>query len=151
MRNHNLAVEGTRVQLVNQLVFFDEEVEQFYNQYFPNQDVNRKNITKLIAKYKDSVEELLSNFSGEHLKTIVLIGSRVQFRYLEDDEIETVTIVFPNFADPEENIVSFLSPLAMQLLLGKLNQVYELELPVGKVLVEITNISFENKGTILAS
>ncbi|QOY35236.1 GreA/GreB family elongation factor [Anaerobacillus isosaccharinicus] len=145
--SHNLAIQGSKMQLINQLVFFDEQMDVFNKQFLPEYNSKRKNVMKVLADYSATLEKVLADFSEEQLKKVVLIGSKVKFRYLDDDETETVTIVFPNLARPEEEIVSFLSPIGLQLLLGKCGEVYELELPVGKVLVEIEEVTFGNKGT----
>ncbi len=146
--NHSLLLQTSRTQLVKQLLYFDEERNGFLNHYYPGKHPQRKQAEELINRYCTVLEQLLSDYSEEKLCSSVLIGSRLDLRYLADGYIDTYTIVFPAYTDPAEGKISWLSPLGMQLLMAQRNLEYELEVPSGKISVMIDNISFENSGEV---
>lgn len=146
--NHSLLYQGSRTQLVQQLLYFDEEKIAFLNQYFPDRTKQRSDAEALLSRYSSSLEQLLSDFTEEVLNSTVLIGSQLEIRYLDDHSTDTYTIVFPNQAEPSDNKISMLSPIGMQLLLAKLGSTYQLAIPSGELSVKIESIKFVNSGEV---
>ncbi|WP_240633066.1 GreA/GreB family elongation factor [Paenibacillus montanisoli] len=85
---------------------------------------------------------IVSNINETTLHSTVLIGSRVKLRYEDDDSCESYTVVFPNEAQPELNRISFLSPIGRKLLLSKVMQSHELDIPLGVIKINIEGIQF---------
>ncbi|MEK5252628.1 GreA/GreB family elongation factor [Paenibacillus sp. FSL F4-0125] len=146
--NHSLIYEGSRTQLVQQLIYFDEEKIAFLNQYFPERSKQRSNAETLLSRYCSELEQLLSRFNGEELNSLVLIGSQLQLRYLDDNTTDTYTIVFPNQAEPNDNKISMFSPIGMQLLLAQIGSTCLLAIPSGELSVMIESIKFVNCGEV---
>lgn len=146
--SHSLIYEGSRAQLVKQLVFFDEEKVNFLNQYYPDFGPKRSAAERLITNYVAELERLSADFTPDKLQSVALIGSELSIRYLDDgdDFTETFTIVFPHLADPDRNRVSVLSPLGYQLLLAKVGETRSLDVPSGQMNVRIEQIKYVNNG-----
>lgn len=146
--NHSLIYEGSRTQLVQQLIYFDEEKIAFLNQYFPDLSKQRRHAEQLLSRYCAMLEQLLSNFNGDALNTQVLIGSQLQLRYLDDNTTDTYTIVFPHQAEPNDYKISMLSPIGIQLLLAELGSTCQLAIPSGELSVMIESIKYVNMGEV---
>ncbi|MDE5416028.1 GreA/GreB family elongation factor [Alkalihalobacterium chitinilyticum] len=146
--NENLALIGARSKLINQLVYFDDELEQFLNVFVTAQTYNKSEVERRITEYSIALEKLIANFSEESLTSIVLIGSKIELLYLDENVIETFTIVFPYQANAEQDLISFLSPVGFQLLLSQLNKKVILQLPSGETEVMVKKISFVNSGLV---
>ncbi|MFF2911989.1 GreA/GreB family elongation factor [Paenibacillus sp. NPDC057934] len=146
--NHSLLYQGSRAQLVGQLLYFDEEKLGFLNQYFPERSKQRITAEALLSRYCATLEQLLADFSEERLNSMVLIGSELTLRYLDDGETDIYTIVFPNLAEPSDSKVSILSPVGMQLLLAEVGSTQRLEVPSGEMDVVIESIKFVNSGEV---
>jgi transcription elongation factor GreA len=146
--NHSLIYEGSRTQLLQQLIYFDEEKIAFLNQYFPVRSKDRSNAETLLSRYCSELEQLLTEFNGEDLNSQVFIGSQLQLRYLDDNTTDIYTIVFPNQAEPNDNKISMLSPIGMQLLLAELGSTCQLAIPSGQLEVKIESIKFVNNGEV---
>ncbi|NTZ16990.1 GreA/GreB family elongation factor [Paenibacillus sp. JMULE4] len=146
--NHSLMYQGSRLQLVNQLVYFDDEKLNFLNQYFPEPNQKRRNVEKTISVYCSTLERIIKDLTEENLNSMALIGSQVDLRYLDDGSTESLTIVFPHRTDPNKNLISFLSPIGFQLLMAQTNENYQLVIPSGETLVRVENIKFVNHGDV---
>lgn len=146
--NHSLLHQGSRTQLIQQLIYFDEEKNGFLNHYCAGNSKLKNSAEQLINRYCTVLEELLSDFSEEKLNSSVLIGSKLTLRYLEDGDTDTHTIVFPAYTEPSAGKISLLSPMGMQLLLARCNKEYLLDVPSGNIAVMIDSITFENSGEI---
>lgn len=144
--SHSVIYEGSKAQLIKQLVYFDEEKANFLNQYFPDFGPRRSAAERLIHEYVTAVEQLSAHFTPDLLHSIVLIGSELEICYLDDHFNDTFTIVFPHLADPDHNRVSILSPLGYQLLLAKIGETRSLDVPSGQTDVRIEQIKFVNNG-----
>ncbi|WP_216831366.1 GreA/GreB family elongation factor [Alkalihalobacterium elongatum] len=145
--SENLALIAARSKLINQLVYFDEELNQFLDLFVPDRQ-KRSAVKSRISEYSMAVEEQLNNFSEESLSSVVLIGSKIDLLYLDEKIIDTFTIVFPYQANLEQDLISFLSPIGLQLLLAKLNSKFTLLLPNGETEVVVKKISFVNSGLV---
>ena len=70
----------------------------------------------------------------------VRIGSTVEIKYIDDDEIEEYKIVGSTEADPFENKISNSSPIAIAILGKKVNDIASVESPNGNYNVQIISI-----------
>lgn len=90
-----------------------------------------------------SIESMLEN--AEVIKDVntnkVSIGTTVTLKYLEDDEIDTYTIVGSKEADPFDNKISNESPIAKAIIGSKKGELVTVDSPNGKYQVEILEIS----------
>ncbi|TBL76034.1 GreA/GreB family elongation factor [Paenibacillus thalictri] len=146
--SHSFLLQGSRAQLIGQLVYFDEEIVPFLDQYFPGQDRQRSRVEKRITEYSALLERILADFHTESLNSAVLIGSQLELVYVEDGSTETYTIVFPHQTDPGNNRISFLSPMGLQLLLAQKNETCQLIVPSGELAVMIKDIKYMNRGSM---
>lgn len=146
--NRSLFLEGARIQLLKQLVYFDDEKNSFLNQYFPEYNQKRSRVERALSDYSATLENIFADFNEGTLNSAVLIGSEVVLRYADDDTSESFTIVFPHQADPNRNRVSFLSPVGFQLLMARMNETHRLHVPSGEISVTIEDITFVNGGDV---
>ncbi|MHA7964623.1 GreA/GreB family elongation factor [Paenibacillus sp. CAU 1782] len=123
----------------HQLIRLREEKVLFLNTHFPEYDGRRTNAEKMLNAYTDALVELLN--SGEEPQNVVLIGSTVTVTYTEEDMTDTFVIVFPEEADPGQNRISFLSPIAEKLLLRTWGDVIPVETPMNVFHVRIDRIT----------
>ena len=93
------------------------------------------------ARIKE-LEYLLDNaiIIEESSKDIVSIGSTVEIKYIDDDEIEEYSIVGSTEADPFENKISNESPIAKGIMGKKIKDVVTIESPNGSYDIEILSI-----------
>ena len=76
----------------------------------------------------------------EGKKNEVSVGSTVEIKYIDDDEIETYSIVGSTEADPFNNKISNESPIAKGIMGKKKGEIVSIESPNGSYDVEITEI-----------
>lgn len=144
--NHSTILQGSNTQLVNQLVFFDEEKQSFLKRYIPNDLKERIRMDQVLSMYTTSLESIIPKGSQASLNSMVLIGSQVTLCYEEDGYEDQYTVVFPHMTDPSKNWISFLSPIGLQLLMTKMDNSYEFIVPSGTMKVRIKDIKFMNYG-----
>ena len=70
----------------------------------------------------------------------VRVGSTVEIKYIDDDEVEEYKIVGSTEADPFENKISNSSPIAIAIMGKKVNDVASVESPNGNYDVKIISI-----------
>ena len=70
----------------------------------------------------------------------VRVGSTVEIKYIDDDEVEEYKIVGSTEADPFENKISNSSPIAIAILGKKVNDIASVESPNGSYDVQIISI-----------
>lgn len=70
----------------------------------------------------------------------VRIGSTVEIKYIDDDEVEEYKIVGSTEADPFENKISNSSPIAQAIIGKKVNDIASVESPNGSYEVQIISI-----------
>ena len=70
----------------------------------------------------------------------VRIGSTVEIKYIDDDEVEEYKIVGSTEADPFENKISNSSPIAQAIIGKKVNDIASVESPNGCYDVQIVSI-----------
>lgn len=142
-------IQPLREKLVEQLTFIDENRRTFMDTYFPTDRYRyeeRERYGKLFDRYVSTVEDVIGKLDDTSNLSLpyVLIGSEVSLFYIRDNEEDLLTVDFPEKADPDKGIVSFLSPIGSQLLLCPLQGTVELDTPNGKESVTIRNIKWAN-------
>ncbi len=90
-----------------------------------------KKIEKMLENY-----EIIKNKSSDK----VGLGSTVEIKYVDDDEIDEYKIVGSQEADPFMSKISNESPIAKALLNRKVGDIVEVESPNGVYKIEITEI-----------
>ncbi|SCW76100.1 transcription elongation factor GreA [Paenibacillus tianmuensis] len=136
---------GARSQLINQLLYFDEQSTAFFDGFCPQQGRERANLEKLIDQYTAALERILAQDETQLMQSLysqVLIGSSVKVKYQDDGTEETFTIVFPTLTAPDKNYVSLLSPMGRQLLLASAGAVQTIEIPAGSFAVMIEEVKY---------
>ncbi len=136
---------GARTQLINQLLYFDEQWSAFLDDFCPQQGKERANLEKFIEQYTAALERILSQDEVQFMQSLyskVLIGSSVKVKYEDDGSEETFTIVFPTLTAPDKNYVSFLSPMGRQLILATTGAVQTIEIPAGNFAVKIEEVKY---------
>jgi len=73
-------------------------------------------------------------------KDTVEVGTTIEIKYIEDDEIETYSIVGSTEADPMNNKISNESPIAKGIIGKKVNDIVSIESPNGSYNVQIISI-----------
>jgi len=93
------------------------------------------------ARIKE-LEYLLDNATiiEETKSDVVTVGSTVEIRYIDDNEIETYYIVGSTEADPFENKISNESPIAKGIMGKKKGAVVSIESPNGSYDIELVSI-----------
>jgi len=146
--SHSLLLQDSKLQLVSQLVYLDEEKTRFLDHYFPDHGRERNKVEQVLFVYASVLEKIMDDLNETTLHSSVLIGSRVSLRYLDDGYEESYTIVFPQQTDAALNRISFLSPIGMQLLMTKKGETYGLSIPSGEIKVKIEEVVYDNCGQI---
>ncbi|OMF34701.1 hypothetical protein BK133_11870 [Paenibacillus sp. FSL H8-0548] len=139
--NHSIDFSSVREQLVVQLVLLSDEKNRFLDSYFVMQGKERTEISQFLSIYTQTVQKLLKA-SDEELQSKVLIGSQVTIEYPDFDTKDSFTIVMPDAADPDENLISFLSPVGKQLLLAGIDEVISVAAPSGAIRTRIAAIAY---------
>ncbi len=70
----------------------------------------------------------------------VRVGSTVEIKYIEDDEVEEYKIVGSTEADPFENKISNESPIAKVIMGKSIGDIVDVESPNGNYKIEIISI-----------
>ena len=91
-----------------------------------------------IKELEAMIEHAVVIKSGE--TDTVSIGTKVEIKYIDDNEIEVYTIVGSKEADPFENRISNESPIAKAIMGHKANEKVWVDSPNGKYEVEIIKI-----------
>lgn len=137
--NHSLPIESLRDQLRDQLIVLGEEKHTFLDAHVPKQGTERKQISQFIKEYVQFIEKELES-NDERLPLTVFIGCQVTIAYLEDSTSDTFKIVYPIDADPEQNCISFLSPVGRQLLMSRRDDIISVETPAGAMQMRMLHI-----------
>ena len=93
------------------------------------------------ARIKE-LEYLIDNATiiEEKKSDVVSVGSKVEIKYIDDDEIEEYSIVGSTEADPFENKISNESPIAIGIMGKKVGTKVTIESPNGSYDIEIVSI-----------
>ncbi|WP_051286920.1 GreA/GreB family elongation factor [Paenibacillus taiwanensis] len=138
--NHSDTCTELRRYVQRQLVALEEEKHSLLDAIFPAFGDNRTQAEQVIKRYCSCIRELL-NLENDQLCKVVLIGSQVTITYLEDHDRDSFTIVYPQQAEPNENQISFLSPMGRQLLAATIGSVLAIDTPAGTIDIRIDKIS----------
>lgn len=90
-----------------------------------------------------SIQEMLQSsaiIDSKEKQTTIELGSTVTFMELPDGPKETYTIVGTIEADPLENKISIESPVGRSLLGSEKEEVISIEIPSGKIQVQVLAI-----------
>ena len=90
-----------------------------------------KRIEKMLENY-EIIEKTTSDKVG--------LGSTVEIKYVDDDEVDEYKIVGSQEADPFMSKISNESPIAKALLNKKIGDIVEVDSPNGVCKIEITSI-----------
>lgn len=90
-----------------------------------------KRIEKMLENY-EIIEKTTSDKVG--------LGSTVEIKYVDDDEVDEYKIVGSQEADPFMSKISNESPIAKALLNRKIGDIVEVDSPNGVYKIEITSI-----------
>ncbi|WP_341279292.1 GreA/GreB family elongation factor [Paenibacillus sp. FSL H8-0537] len=143
--NHSIGMSYAQVQLMAQLAVLGVEKKRFLDAHFVMQGKERMEMDQFLFLYTEAVQELLSEtdvLMEEKLQAMVLIGSHITIEYPEFDTKDSFTIVMPEQANPDENLISFLSPVGRQLLLARLGELISVTTPAGAMRVSVASITF---------
>ena len=93
------------------------------------------------ARIKE-LEYLIENATiiEEKKSDVVSVGSKVEIKYIDDDEIEEYSIVGSTEADPFERNISNESPIAIGIMGKKVGTKVTIESPNGSYDIEIVSI-----------
>ncbi len=148
------ALTATREHFIHQLVYFDEQYPAFFDSYLSGlQGTERAQMEKLVRQYSETLVSLLEKDDEslhESLRAVVLIGSRADVYFEDDDYEESFTVVFPSESDPDRNRISFLSPIGRQLLFAPPTQPLTLDVPSGPLRIIVRNIRYAYIGGFAA-
>lgn len=138
--NHRLL--DPRAELINQLVYFDEEFSEEFMKLSAG-SAEKVVVQSLVDRYRSQVSQLLAanDVQDRMDATIVLIGCKVVIRYESDGQEDAYTIVLPNHSNIDEGHVSFLSPLGRNLLLRQAGDVVSVDSPAGVYQVRIMEVT----------
>lgn len=145
--NHRTSRQNCREKLVSQLFTLGEEKRTFLDAYFDVRDPERIQLEKQLVAYTQCVENLLQG-PDEDLDSVVLIGSHIDFEYVDYHTSDSFTIVMPDDANPDEGRISFLSPVGSQLLLGSKGEVRSVHTPSGSMRIRITGIKLTSSESL---
>ncbi|WP_338552820.1 GreA/GreB family elongation factor [Paenibacillus sp. KS-LC4] len=143
--NHSIEISYAQEQLMSQLILLGAEKGRFLGAYFAMQGKERLEMDEWLSLYTEKVQQLLSEpdiVLEEELHSLVLIGSQITIEYPEYETKDSFTIVLPEQANPDDNLISFLSPVGRQLLLARLGELISVTTPAGAMHVIITSITF---------
>ncbi|MEH7106687.1 GreA/GreB family elongation factor [Bacillus sp. JJ1764] len=140
----NHSVRSNREYFLQQLGFIDENIKELTNLYLSSTPVQER-MKHFFNLYALELEELLKRNHKKSIITVfpkVFIGTKVTIKYDDDDETEDYVICFPDASDPDQGLISFMSPVGRQLLLKEKGEKIALKIPSGEIAVSINEISF---------
>ncbi len=74
---------------------------------------------------------------------VVTMNSKVKFRDLDAQEVCIYNLVYPSFANPDQNKISILAPVGMALLGYRVDDVVEWPVPAGIRRLKIEEILYQ--------
>lgn len=112
-----------------------------------NDPTNAENIERL----KTELERARIVPIAELPANVIAMNATVELEDLEDGEVMTYTLVFPENANIETKKISILAPLGMALLGFKVGDEIEWPVPAGKIRVRVRRlVEPENEPALLA-
>ncbi|MDD5748630.1 MAG: transcription elongation factor GreA [Actinomycetota bacterium] len=104
-----------------------------------------KNEQARLEQRIETIENLLARariIDRRHVKTkLVDVGSLVEIKQVGSGRKQTYRIVGPAEANPDERMISYLSPAGKALMGHKVGDIVEVNAPAGKVRYRIISIS----------
>lgn len=96
--------------------------------------------TEHLEKLKAELERARIVPEAELPGNVIAMNSTVELEDLEDGEILTYTLVFPESADVESGKISILAPLGMAMLGFKVGDEFEWPVPAGTLRVRVRRL-----------
>ncbi|MDQ1909685.1 GreA/GreB family elongation factor [Paenibacillus sp. GD4] len=134
-----------REKLTKQLIFFDEQMPMFLASYYPVYNREKTLMDKSVEQYVQLLERFLQLDDAsltQILNQIALIGSSVTVRH-DDGSHEVFKVVLPSDVDPDDNKVSFFSPLGNQLLSKAEGETVTIQTSAAEYPLQIVEVKFE--------
>jgi regulator of nucleoside diphosphate kinase len=111
----------------------------------------RKLVAASAATHTEHIEKLKTELERAHIvpetelpSHVIAMNSTVELEDLEDGEIMTYTLVYPESADAAAGKISILAPLGMAMLGFKVGDEFEWPVPAGTLRVRVRRL-VENK------
>ncbi|MDD5217480.1 MAG: nucleoside diphosphate kinase regulator [Candidatus Omnitrophica bacterium] len=105
-----------------------------------NLNDNQRHYLTRLAQELDNSEVVDSKDIPNH---VVTMNSKVKFRDLDTDEICVYNLVYPSFANPDQNKISILAPVGMALLGYGVGDVIEWPVPAGMRRFKIEEVLYQ--------
>jgi len=74
---------------------------------------------------------------------VITMNSKAQVRDLEDDELMTYTLVFPQKANVDEGLISVLAPIGTAMLGHRVGDEFEWRVPAGAIRLRVENVLYQ--------
>jgi len=74
---------------------------------------------------------------------VITMNSTVRLRDLDADQIETYTLVYPDFAEMSEHCISILDPLGTAIIGYRIGDVIQWQAPDGPKRLKVEEMSFQ--------
>lgn len=104
-----------------------------------------------IQRLKNELERARIVPESELPPGVIAMNSTVELEDLEDGEIMTYTLVYPENADVESGKISILAPLGMAMLGFKVGDEFEWPVPAGTLRVRVRRlVESQNEPALLA-
>jgi len=75
----------------------------------------------------------------------VSVGKKISIRDLDKDRLDVYTILGPVESDVDNDIISYETPIARQLMMKKVGEIVEVEVPIGTIRYKIEKIEPYNQ------
>lgn len=132
--------------LITHLVNFEEQQESIIDEYYPQLNQERLDISQLIAKYNNQLGEIVKNIittpEADYTFPCVIIGSEVTIRDLASKEILYYSISGPYYEGFNYDDISYLSPVGRSLLLRRVGDIVVVKTPSGLYKYELLSITY---------
>lgn len=142
------SLDALKEELIRQTVFFEEQRVSFLDQYFPMRGA--KSPDRILAeqrldRYVSVLQQMTAEIAAGKLPEPprVIVGSRVMIRYGEEPDHETIRLCFPEQTDPDRGMISFLSPLGLELLAASLHDTVILQAPAGLIRIRVVGVEYD--------
>lgn len=133
--------------LVQHLADIEEEKQYVVENHFPGFNHERNDFEELINSYIMGLKNIINNGIKIDEKCpeacpLVLIGSNIYLKDLEDDTVEKLKLVSPfrGKTDLGLDTASYLSPMGRALLLKKPGEQVSVEVPMGLLNYHIQSV-----------
>ncbi|WP_210367542.1 GreA/GreB family elongation factor [Bacillus sp. REN3] len=131
----------------DQLAFIEENYKELNNLYVSSTPLNEQ-VKDFLAIYVREVEKytaLLGRMGSDKPPLKVFIGTKVTVSFDGDEDREDYHICLPDHSNPDNGVISFISPVGRQLLLKNTGDQISLSVPNGHLNVTIEKITFSDQ------